>query len=212
LRLPGRFEDARRSPPNDNPASVCLRLELQRSRLLSEILASGGCPLRAAPGRRWLPWPAVAALAGGGCPGRRWLPWPAVAALAGGGCPGRWWLPWPVVATPSGARCRSGQNALNRTIRDGQTEIAARWFDRDPWVWAHCPHRLWRVADRRQGRVYDDGADLWRPDHRRRGRAPRVRRATPRGGSSRSRCRRGVRGARSVQRNRRSRWPAPRPR
>jgi hypothetical protein len=26
--------------------------------------------------------------------------------------------------------------ALNRTIRNGQTEIAARWFDRDPWVWA----------------------------------------------------------------------------
>ena len=70
---------------------------------------------------------------------------------------------------------------------DVQTEWPTR---RDPWVWARRSSPWWRVADRRQCSVCDDGADLWCPDHRRcaRARAPRVRRAAPRGSNSGSRC------------------------
>jgi hypothetical protein len=40
---------------------------------------------------------------------------------------------------------------LNRTLRDGQTEIAARRFDRDRWVWARgslavVARRRWRFT------------------------------------------------------------------
>lgn len=64
--------------------------------------------------------------------------------------------------------------------RHGQTELPARRLDRDQWVCARRSSPWWRVADRRQCRVCDDGAVLWCPDHprcgRARARAPRVRR------------------------------------
>ena len=104
-----------------------------------------------------------------------------------------------VAMTASGARCRSGQNALNRTPPRRADRIEARRFDRNPWRWARGSSPWWRFADHWQCSVCDDGADLWCPDHRRRARARVFAGATPPGDSSNSGCRRGIRGARSVQ-------------
>ncbi len=118
-------------------------------------------------------------------------------------------------ATASGANYRSGAERLEPTPprRDGQTELPDRRFDRDPRSCARRFSPRWRVAERRQccattcrsmvRPIIGDGG---------RARAPRVDEHETARGSSGSKCRRGVRGARSVQRDRRSRRPTPRPR